>query len=316
MVAFPDAIVTPIMVYSKKVFFLFFISMILAPPLCAQDLSTTESPLVNVLYDKPLEFAAGDVIGMYPGIKDELEAAMLWPIDFQPTVVLINKQERFSQMAGNSAYVAYALPKKQLIVIDYSRMNIRPFTLRITLKHELCHLLLHRHITKVHLPKWLDEGVAQWASDGISEIMTGRNTSVVRWATLTGRFIRLDALAHHFPGGERDLVLAYEQSKLLVEYIIANFGRNGVLNILEAMKGGHEADQAVAMSLMMSTADLEQAWQRNQRSWSTVLAYLAANIYTIVFICAASLTTVLYIRAVFRRRRYADEEEDEDYSRP
>ena len=313
MVYPPDAIVTSIMGYSKTTFFLVLISMIIAPPLCAQDLSTVESPLVNVAFNKPLEFAAQDVIGMYPGIKAELETALLWPVDFKPTVVLIGSNERFLQMAGNSAYVAYALPKKQLIVIDYSRMNIRPFSLRITLKHELCHLLLHRHITKVHLPKWLDEGVAQWSSDGISEIMTGRNRSVLRWATLTGRFIRLDALTHHFPGGESDLILAYEQSKLLVEYIIANFGRNGVLNILEAMKDGREADQAVEMSLMMSITDLEKAWQDNQRSWSTMLAYLAANIYTIVFLCAGVLTMVLYTRAVARKRRYADEEDEEEY---
>ena len=287
--------------------------IIVTPPLCAQTLSALKSDMVTVLFDKPLEFAAVDVTGMYPGIKKELEAALLWPMDFHPTVVLIGEQERFSQMAGNSAYVAYALPDKQLIVIDYSRMNIRPFTLRITLKHELCHLLLHRHITRVHLPKWLDEGVAQWASDGIGEIMTGRNDSVLRWATLSGRFIRFDALAHHFPGSKRDLVLAYEQSKLLVEYIIANFGKNGLLNILEAMRNGREADQAIEMSLMMSMADLEHAWQRNQRSLSTLLAYLAANIYTLVFIGAAFLTFVLYLRVMIRKRRFVDEEEDEEY---
>lgn len=287
--------------------------IIVTPPVSAQTLSALKSDMVTVLFDKPLEFAAVDVTGMYPGIKKELEAALLWSLDFHPTVVLIGEQERFSQMAGNSAYVAYALPDRQLIVIDYSRMNIRPFTLRITLKHELCHLLLHRHITKVHLPKWLDEGVAQWASDGIGEIMTGRNDSVLRWATLSGRFIRFDALAHHFPGSERDLVLAYEQSKLLVEYIIANFGKNGLLNILEAMKNGREADQAIEMSLMMSMADLEPAWQRNQRSLSTLLAYLAANIYTLVFIGAAFLTFVLYLRVMIRKRRFVDEEEDEEY---
>ncbi len=313
MVASPGAIVSPGMIHLKKTLFVLIISMIVAPPLCAQTLSALKSDMVTVLFDKPLDFAAGDVTGMYPGIKKELEAALLWPVDFQPTVVLIGEQERFSQMAGNSAYVAYALPDKQLIVIDYSRMNTRPFTLRITLKHELCHLLLHRHITRVHLPKWLDEGVAQWASDGIGEIMTGRNDSVLRWATFSGRFIRLDALAHHFPGSDRDLVLAYEQSKLLVEYIIANFGKNGLLNILEAMRNGREADQAIEMSLMMSTADLEHAWQRNQRSVSTLLAYLAANIYTLVFIGAAFLTFVLYLRVMIRKRRFVDEEEDEEY---
>ena len=287
--------------------------MIPALPLSARDMSSIESSLVTVVYEASLDFAADDVIGMYPGVKKELEATLFWPVDFKPAVVLIASEESFSQMAGNSAYVAYALPGKNLMVIDYSRMNIRPFTLRITLKHELCHLLLHRYITRVHLPKWLDEGVAQWISDGIGEIMPGRNDSVLRWATLTGRFLRLDSISHHFPGNERDLILAYEQSKHVVEYIISEYGVNGLLNILAAMKNGHDADQAVAMSLMMSIDDLEMAWRQKQRSPATLLAYVAANIYTVVFILAALLTFVLYLRIMIRKRRLMDEEEEEYY---
>jgi len=62
------------------------------------------------------------------------------------------------------------------IVIDSSRMNVNPFTLSVTAKHELAHLLLHHKINRTHLPRWLDEGFAQWASDGISEIITGNRT--------------------------------------------------------------------------------------------------------------------------------------------
>ena len=85
------------MMHYKKSLFLLLIIMMITPPLCAQDLSTIESPLVSVAYNKPLEFAAKDIIGMYPGIKEELEAALLWPVDFKPTVVLIADQERFGR---------------------------------------------------------------------------------------------------------------------------------------------------------------------------------------------------------------------------
>jgi hypothetical protein len=295
-------------------FFLILSLMNIAVPICAQNVSAIKTDSTIILFDKPLEFAAQEVVSIYPVIKKELEDSLAWDLNFRPTIVLIKTQEQFVQMAGHKSYVAYAVPKNQLIVIDYSRMNIRPFTLRITLKHELCHLLLHHHIQEVHLPKWLDEGVSQWMSDGIAEIITGRRESVLKWAALTGRFIRLDSLTNHFPRNERDLILAYEQSKNLVEYIITNHGRNGILNILEAMKDGIEADKAIHMSLLMSIDDLENNWQKDQRSWTTLFSYIVANIYTVIFICAALLTIALYIRTILRKKRLLEEEEDEFYS--
>lgn len=301
----------------KKILYLLFISPIIVSPLYAQGMFSIQSPVVTVVYDEPLEFAANDVIDMYPGIKKELESALLWQVDFIPTVVLIGTQEKFLDMAGTSTYVAYAIPNKNIMVIDYSRMNMTPFTLRITLKHELTHLLLHRYITDVHLPKWLDEGVAQWISDGVAEIVPGRKGSVLQWATLTGRFLRLGSISRHFPNDRRDITLAYEQSKRVVEYIIAEYGVNGILNILQAMKNGNEADRAVTMSLMISIDDLEKAWQQKQRSPATLLAYMAANIYTMVFIFAALLTFILYLRAMIRKRRMMDQEDgDDDYLPP
>ena len=63
MVASPGAIVSPSMMNLKKALFVLIISMIVAPPLCAQTLSALKSDMVTVLFDKPLEFAAGDIIG-------------------------------------------------------------------------------------------------------------------------------------------------------------------------------------------------------------------------------------------------------------
>lgn len=295
-----------------KTILLFFIFILLAPPTPAQPLATMESNQVTVLFDSPLDFAAQDIIGMYPGIRAELEAALLWRVDLRPTVVLIRDSGRFRQMAGHSSYVAYALPDRQLIVIDYSRMNTGPFTLRITLKHELCHLVLHDQIRTVPLPKWLDEGVAQWTSDGIAEILTGRSGSLLGWAGISGRFYRLDAISKSFPSDEQGLVLAYEQSRLLVEYIIEHYGRNAILNILEAMKNNNAAPEAIEMSLMITSEELERSWLQDRQKWSSLLLFLAGNIYTLLFVAAALLTVAVYVRMMVRKRRFGQDEDDEE----
>jgi len=278
-----------------------------------QDLLGIEGSGVRVLYRDPsLEAGAREVIQRYPFIRASLESVFLWEVDFRPDVLLVGDRRSFLQMAGHDAFVAYAVPERRLVVIDYTRMDTYPFTLETTLKHELCHLLLHRHITGVHLPKWLDEGVCQWVSEGIPEIIMSRKSSPLSAAVITGTLTPLESLSHHFPRDSRGLSLAYEQSRSVVEYIIRVYGVNGVLNILQSMKGGAEADDAIEAALMVSRYDLEQQWRADLRSWPVLLAYLAGNLYLVLFILAALLTLFAYIRFRLRKRRYQGREDEAD----
>ena len=93
-------------------------------------------------------------------------------------------------MAGDPLVVAFAVPQRNLIVIDYSKMITHPLSLETTLKHELCHILLHEHIKTEILPRWLDEGLCQWASGGIGEIIMDQKRSRLNRAAFSREFIR------------------------------------------------------------------------------------------------------------------------------
>ncbi|MGC9324884.1 MAG: peptidase MA family metallohydrolase, partial [Desulfomonilia bacterium] len=248
-----------------------------------------------------------------PGVKSDLEEAFSWQIDFRPTIVLVSERERFGQMAGNPLFVAYAVPKEQLIVIDHTRMNIHPFTLRITLKHELCHLLLHRYIPSGRLPKWFDEGVAQWISDGISEILVQNGNRELQWASITGRFLSFSSLTTWFPNDDKGLRLAYEQSRSIVEYIVENYGKNGLHNILQALKNGLAFPEAIETALMIPPKDLEMRWRAEQRSWLVLFSYLSGHLYTILFVLGAIILLAAYVRILIRKRRLEDEEDISPY---
>ncbi|HJX34404.1 MAG TPA: hypothetical protein VJ373_04440, partial [Desulfatiglandales bacterium] len=129
---------------------------------------------MNILYDEPLRPAAEEAIELYPFIKRDLERILLWEVSFMPTIILINDSTTFQMMAGNDLIVAYAVPYRELMVIDYARMKTEPFTLEAIMKHELCHLLLHKNIKDQNLPVWLDEGIAQWVSGGLADIIMDR----------------------------------------------------------------------------------------------------------------------------------------------
>jgi hypothetical protein len=218
-------------------------------------------------------------------------------------------------MVGSDLFVAFAVPERNLVVIDYSKMHTRPFTLRTTLKHELCHLMLHQYVRGNRLPKWLDEGIAQWVSDGIPEIIMDPKQSPLKQAALSGNYIRIRSLAEHFPRERRSLLLAYEESRSLVEYINREFGVDALLGILEHLKQGQVVEEAILEILFVTEDELEAKWHGHLRKRITWFTYLSTHLYGILFFLAALITIYGFIRVlVKKRRRYEDEEDDDAVS--
>ncbi len=293
----------------KKIFILSLFCLALASQaLGAEDTDRIKTDEVTILFEKGLRIAAEETANIYPRLKTEIEKTLDWKLDFKPTILLTSNRVRFEELTGNSLVAAYAIPQRNLIVVDYLRASTHPFSLTTILKHELCHLLLHHRIKKGYLPKWLDEGVSQWASDGIGEIILSGKGSYLNAAVLSGRLIRLERLSESFPKDEKSLLLAYEQSKSLLDYIGNEFGRNGILSLLRHLKDGYEIDVAIQKSLSVRFEELERHWHSHLRKRITWFTYLARNLYGILFFFAALITVVGFIRLVIKKRRMEEAE--------
>ena len=279
-------------------------------PLAAVKADTLRREAIIVKFDTPLQGAAEEVAEIYPTIKSEIENTFGWKLDFRPTVIITKNKGAFQKAGSSPLIVAYAVPRKNLIVIDYSKMHTHPFTVEITLKHELSHLLLHHHIRGNHLPKWLDEGLAQWASGGIAEIMTGEKHAALHQAALSNRLIPLSDLSRTFPEDEKGLLLAYEESKAMVEYIDGEFGSQGLLTVLRYLKEGEEIGLAVRKGLSISLDELELKWHRKIKKRMTWLTYISNNLYTFLFFTTGLVTIYGFIRLMQRKRAYKDEDDD------
>ncbi len=285
--------------------------LLLQTSVAAQPLTINTEEIV-VVYETPLESAAAEVVRIYPQLKQALQEFFGWNLDIRPQVVLANHTRSFQNLTRNELFVAFAIPEKQLIVIDYSRMNTHPFTLSVTLKHELCHLLLHRHISRPNLPKWLDEGVCQWVSDGIGEIFVNQGWSGLDSAVMAGRIIPLRQLTDYFPRDGAALILAYEQSKSLINYVDRRYGDQAILEILDFLKNGATLEAALMNSLALSPRQLEKAWLSHLESTPRWLVFLAGHLYAILFFLAAVLTMLGFMRHRRRRKRIYEKWEAED----
>ena len=274
------------------------------------EVNSVQTREVVVIFEKSFESIAQEVTRIYPTVKDDLAKTLQWQIDFRSEIVLVKNKENFRKMVGNDAIIAFAVPDKNLIVLDTSRVYTKPFTLETTLKHELCHLSLHRYIEKETLPRWLDEGVCQWASGGIAELITGDDDNLLTKAIVSDRLISIKEL-ERFPLDEKSLILAYQESKSIVEYISNEFGKQRILQMMHFLKEGYSIDESIQKSLLITASELESKWHKHLKRKYTWFSYVSNNLYTIIFSIAAIITVYGFIRIVKKKRAYKDEEEEE-----
>ena len=304
------------MLKPAKLFFLSLLTGLITIMLWQSTVAAGTEVLQNddiaVVYEPPLKAAADEVIRLYPILRQDLADIFGWRLNARPQVVLVKTNQAFQKIARHNLIVAFAVPDKNLIVIDYSRMSIRPFNLSITLKHEMCHLLLHEHINSGNLAKWVDEGVCQWASDGIGEILIDKSWSGLDAAIMAGQTLRLSRLEKRFPGDRASLTLAYEQSKSVVAFIDRQFGKQAMLNILSDLKNGETLETASMQSLSITINELENKWLTDIESTPRWLVYLANNLYGILFFLAAMLTVCGFFLRLKRKRRWEDAQEEYD----
>jgi hypothetical protein len=260
--------------------------------------------------DKNHEEAAQETIAIYPTIKAEIENTFGWSLDFRPRVIFRKDHESFQASVRNQRIVAYAVPQKNHIVFDPSMMKQSPFSIGVTLKHELSHLFLHHHIPGDNLPKWLDEGIAQWISGGVAEILAGGNDTALQQASVSRTLIPIRELRRSFPGDEKSLLLAYEESKSLVEFIVSESGPAGLRRILDDLRAGTAIEEAILKALGVSLRELEVRWRESLRSRFTWVAILSRHLYSILFFLAGLATVIGFIRFWIRKRAYKDEAEE------
>jgi hypothetical protein len=287
--------------------FLFLVSL---NPLFAEN-KVLQTKEVIVVFEEHQASAAEEVAKVYPSVKSELSEDLRWGVDFRPTVLLDRGGETIRRNTGSDIFVAYAVPKMNLIVLDTSRVYAKPFSLESTLKHEVCHLLIHRNIESP--PRWLDEGVCQWASEGIAEFTTEDGKEALRKAVVSGRLIAIKELVE-FP--RKDIILAYEESKSIVEYIESEFGKRKIPQILEYMKEGYSVDDSLQKGISVSTSELDGKWQAYLKKRQGWFSYLSRNLYVILFSIAALATVYGFMRMLKKKREQRDEPEDEDIESP
>ncbi len=273
----------------------------------AADFNNLKGNGVEVLFPPALEQAAKETVQMVPAIKKDLQKIFNWPFNFNPTVLLMNDSNHFHQISHNPLVVGFAVPEKDLMVIDYTRIT-NPLKYYGILEHELCHLLIHKHITHVQIPRWFDEGIAQWSSNGVMDIVHDPKNMLLPKAAFSDRVIPLGALNKGFPQNDTALRLAYEESISFIDFIISNYGKSALLEILQLMRNGTSLRNATVAVAGTPLYQIEEKWRRSLERNIAWFAHLGYYVYDILFALGGLMLVYGFIIILRKKKAYTEEE--------
>jgi hypothetical protein len=139
-----------------------------------------------------------------------------------------------------------------------------------TVRHEWAHLGLHGYLSGLRIPRWFDEGYAQWAAGGWDLQEAWR----LRIALAGGQAPPLDSLTLAWPRDQAGAELAYLLSATAVEYLVRESGTAGIELFLERWRESGDFEGAFRRTFGMTTGSFERQWVAHVRSrygWLLVL---------------------------------------------
>jgi len=126
------------------------------------------------------------------------------------------------------------------------------------LPHELTHLVFNTAVANPYHfpPRWLNEGLAVYLSQGYDTTDRGLIASAVAAGNLTP----LDGLAGQFPSTQGQFYLAYAESVSAVDYLIRTYGRPALVSLVKSYASGVTDDEAFTATLGVDTGTFDRAW--------------------------------------------------------
>ena len=176
-------------------------------------------------------------------------------------IYLYPDRQAYGRATGAPAWSGGFVQYQQRTV--YSFLGAPAF-LEQTLPHELAHIVFREFVgfENDRIPRWLDEGVAQYAEVGRREASWG----IMRAWLAQDIYIPLEQLHQlrlgHASGGAAHLF--YTQSVTLVHFFLAVYGPRRFIDFCSNLRDGYRAERALSFATSSSIASLnalEDAWR-------------------------------------------------------
>lgn len=250
----------------------------------------------TIHYDSSLREIAEAVRVAYPALKADVEKRIGWKMKARPSIFLLDDETTFEKMGGDAMIAAFVLIGKNRIVVNLASFN-QFILLERTLRHELCHVLLHENI-RGSLPDWLEEGICEWAGDPGKTSPAAALQEPFRAFELHKGGVPLARLKQ-FKGSGAGLGVAYSQSGEFIRFVVAQYGEEAIPRILAPIKQGKSPEQAFLAGLSKPLPMVEAEWRNQLAHTARWLILLQDSLHNTVSIGTKAVRfTLLNYRAI------------------
>jgi Peptidase MA superfamily len=184
-----------------------------------------------------------------------------WLWEQRCQIYLYPNRQAYAQATGAPAWSGGFVQYRRRTV--YSFLGA-PVFLEEILPHELAHIVFREFVgfDNDRIPRWLDEGVAQYAEVGRREAAWGLMQAWLAQGTYIP-LVQLNQLRlGHASGGAARLF--YTQSVTLVHFFLAAYGPRRFIDFCSNLRDGYSVERALSFATSSSIASLsalEDAWR-------------------------------------------------------
>lgn len=131
----------------------------------------------------------------------------------------------------------------------------------IVVPHELTHLVFDTAVKNPYRfpPRWLNEGLAVYLSEGY----TASDRGLVEQAVSDGTLLPLTALTGQFPTDFQATYLAYAQSTSAIDFLVRTYGRDAMIALVKSYAEGLTDDEAFKGAIGLDLAGFQAAWLKD-----------------------------------------------------
>ncbi|MDE2974906.1 MAG: hypothetical protein OXU64_09350 [Gemmatimonadota bacterium] len=222
----------------------------------------------------------------------------------RPTVTVAPTRSAMDSLVGGRLPEwagGVAIPDRMEIIVPGGRFWPRtPYEEVRVLRHEWAHLALAHELGRLRIPRWFNEGYAEWSAGAWFDGGGWR----LRVALAFGEAPPLDSVTLDWPRDRVPAELAYLLSASVVQYLVEASGTRGLEAFLAEWKRTESFDAALRGVYGGTVAQLENDWRKwvkRRYGWLAVIADSAV----FWFALSAGLLAMFAVRRRYRREQMA-----------
>lgn len=178
------------------------------------------------------------------------------------------------------------------------------------LEHEFSHIFLGdyiSHSSDLSFPRWLNEGIAQYVSGGMSELYSFSYQNSLQSAFIANKVLPFSLLINTFPGTRDNFTLAYAQSISMTQYLVDKYGEENLRVLINNIKKEENFYKAFSNTYSTEFNQIEREWLDEKRQSNYTIDYyfsthIDAIINGLLVLSALLAFTVNFIRTRKRKR--------------